>query len=220
MMMSRVGGGGGGSDDSLVDWWGGDDPPLYHLRGHYDCGATTPTPLARIRRACTATVRGGAGLGAAAAAAAAKTAAEGCDADGEGGKSDDSDEDALKSRKNGGDAAGAAGPAGKTSETTTTTDEEAEAEAEETETPVCRFCFEEADVTPRGRAARGGNLITPCACRGSQAYIHARCLRAWQNTATDGATRCHVCRETFQTPPKTWRGTWGRTPLSLSHPRS
>ena len=195
MMMTRVGGGGGGggSDDGLVDWWGGgDDPPLNHLRGHYDCGATTTTPLARIRRACTVTVRGGAGLGG--AAAAATTAAEGCDADGKGLKSD-SDEDALKTRKNGGDSV--AGPAGKAS--ATTTDEETE------ETPVCRFCFEEADVTARGRA-RGGNLITPCACRGSQAYIHARCLRAWQNTATDGALRCQVCRQIFQTPPKTWRG--------------
>jgi hypothetical protein len=42
------------------------------------------------------------------------------------------------------------------------------------EAPVCRFCLEEAEV-----GVRGGNLITPCACSGSQAHIHARCLRTW-----------------------------------------
>ena len=46
------------------------------------------------------------------------------------------------------------------------------------EAPVCRFCFEEAEP-----GVKGGNLVTPCACSGSQANIHLRCLLTWQNTA-------------------------------------
>lgn len=70
----------------------------------------------------------------------------------------------------------------------------------ENEAPVCRFCFEEADDV----GARGGNLIIPCACSGSQAYIHTRCLHTWQNTAVDGGLRCQVCCELFKAPPKPW----------------
>ena len=41
------------------------------------------------------------------------------------------------------------------------------------EAPSCRFCFE-------GPAF--GALISPCACSGTQAHVHIKCLRRWQRT--------------------------------------
>ena len=60
--------------------------------------------------------------------------------------------------------------------------------------PSCRFCFE-------GPGA--GALISPCACSGTQAHVHIKCLRRWQRTtrASDGGRTCHVCRRMFLAPP-------------------
>ena len=62
------------------------------------------------------------------------------------------------------------------------------------EPPTCRFCFE-------GPAF--GALVSPCACSGTQAHVHIKCLRRWQRTtrASDGGRTCHVCRRVFLTPP-------------------
>lgn len=77
----------------------------------------------------------------------------------------------------------------------------------ENEAPTCRFCFEEADDV----GTRGGDLIHPCACSGSQAYVHTRCLDTWQDTAVDGGLRCQVCRQLFKVPPKPWlEALWSR----------
>ena len=77
--------------------------------------------------------------------------------------------------------------------------------APEVDAPVCRFCFEEAE--PR---AYGGQLITPCACTGTQAHIHVRCLLTWQDTAADGAAICQVCRQKFNIPGQLWwEVVWG-----------
>jgi hypothetical protein len=81
----------------------------------------------------------------------------------------------------------------------TTTEEDADA---------CRFCFESA--------REDDPLIAPCACRGGQEYIHAKCLLRWQRMVVVQApthpafwnedTRsnvCNVCKEAFTTPPPT-----------------
>ena len=76
------------------------------------------------------------------------------------------------------------------------------------EVPVCRFCLDEADL-----GAQEGQLISPCACSGSQAYVHVRCLRTWHDTAyglsdvkLSDSFRCQVCRQRFEAlPSRPWR---------------
>ena len=48
----------------------------------------------------------------------------------------------------------------------------------------CRICLEEE-----------GPFVSPCACKGSTAYIHEGCLNKWIDTS--GATTCEICREDF-----------------------
>jgi len=61
------------------------------------------------------------------------------------------------------------------------------------EEKICRFCF-------TGRES--GSLIAPCACDGSQRFVHRACLRRWQRVSfeTRGAfeTRCRVCDEKYE----------------------
>lgn len=57
----------------------------------------------------------------------------------------------------------------------------------------CRFCFEES-----------GDLVSPCACSGTAAYVHVGCVRRWQRVSlqTHGCEEyaCRVCGETFSLP--------------------
>lgn len=46
----------------------------------------------------------------------------------------------------------------------------------------CRLCFESEEVTP---------FLTPCNCRGTQAYIHAHCFALYVQHYPDGI--CRVC---------------------------
>ena len=46
-------------------------------------------------------------------------------------------------------------------------------DAESDEAPRCRICFD-------GASEEDGDLIEPCACRGTQRYIHKSCLVRWQ----------------------------------------
>ena len=48
------------------------------------------------------------------------------------------------------------------------------------ETNVCRFCLETDSTT---------NMITPCDCRGSCAFVHRDCLRQW----LDNSDTCNIC---------------------------
>lgn len=70
---------------------------------------------------------------------------------------------------------------------------------EDDDTPFCRFCFEEDDPNNR--------LITPCACRGSQEWLHTRCLALWRERwpPTDQRhTHCPVCMTEWTVPgPRT-----------------
>ena len=60
---------------------------------------------------------------------------------------------------------------------------------------ICRVCFED------------GELIAPCACTGTQQWIHEQCLRQWQRSllglrdAGHRASRCSVCTTLFALPP-------------------
>ncbi len=47
----------------------------------------------------------------------------------------------------------------------------------------CRLCFETDETTP---------FLTPCNCRGTQAYIHTHCLALYMQHYPDGI--CRVCR--------------------------
>mmetsp|Transcript_6092 Transcript_6092/g.20033 ORF Transcript_6092/g.20033 Transcript_6092/m.20033 type:complete len:584 (-) Transcript_6092:631-2382(-) len=76
------------------------------------------------------------------------------------------------------------------------------------EGPVCRFCFEPARANDA--------LVSPCACKGGQMYIHEQCLIRWQRMVVVSQPThpmyyerdqrhsvCNVCKETFNTPPPT-----------------
>lgn len=73
---------------------------------------------------------------------------------------------------------------------------------------MCRFCF---DGSPES-----GALISPCKCKGSQAFVHLSCLRRWQRMVlvsqpTHPAFQrddvrhheCNVCKAEFTCPPPT-----------------
>ncbi|KAK9795914.1 hypothetical protein WJX73_000165 [Symbiochloris irregularis] len=75
-----------------------------------------------------------------------------------------------------------------------------QADAEE---QFCRICFE-------GPSA-AAELISPCNCTGTQAYVHLHCLRKWQDSMTyqpytgkrdERAHRCSVCRSLFSVHPR------------------
>ena len=56
---------------------------------------------------------------------------------------------------------------------------------------VCRICLE---------ADSADALCAPCACRGTQAFVHPHCLRTWQRTlGTDHRRQiCPVCRTAYR----------------------
>jgi len=62
-----------------------------------------------------------------------------------------------------------------------------EIEGEE-RTRLCRFCFTGSEC---------GRLIEPCACSGSQRFVHKKCLRRWwrvsYHTRGQRETTCRVC---------------------------
>eukprot|EP00667_Euglena_gracilis_P010803 EG_transcript_11006 len=64
---------------------------------------------------------------------------------------------------------------------------------------TCRICFEEE---PEERL-----LVSPCDCRGSQKFVHAKCLRRWQHSIqVAGNPRhahfCQVCQRKFTVLPE------------------
>ena len=48
----------------------------------------------------------------------------------------------------------------------------------------CRICFDE-----------GEDLLTPCACKGSAAYIHSECLGRWLEISNK--TTCDICKTPY-----------------------
>ena len=55
--------------------------------------------------------------------------------------------------------------------------------------PICRICLSGKDAS---------ELVSPCACRGTQAYVHLRCLRRWQQTSNSSSPH--------ESPPNPKRG--------------
>lgn len=58
---------------------------------------------------------------------------------------------------------------------------------EEEEEPHCRYCFMGADEADKGA------LCSPCACSGSQAFVHLQCLQRWQSSTLLAAASNEVC---------------------------
>lgn len=63
--------------------------------------------------------------------------------------------------------------------------------------PFCRFCLEEE--------TKSSKLISPCACKGSQRFVHASCLNRWQlmslkNGCDRNGEECSVCKKKFDRP--------------------
>lgn len=80
-------------------------------------------------------------------------------------------------------------------------------EEEDEDEKICRYCFEDEE---------DGELISPCACKGGQRYVHLACLRRWQRMVlvsqsthpafyTDDARHheCNVCKTAFTCEPPT-----------------
>jgi putative AlgH/UPF0301 family transcriptional regulator len=58
---------------------------------------------------------------------------------------------------------------------------------------LCRFCLD-----------TGIDLVAPCACNGSQRYVHLNCLRRWQHAMRGDEIRarvCSVCQSPFAFAP-------------------
>ena len=56
-------------------------------------------------------------------------------------------------------------------------------------TAICRICLDAEPVD---------QLISPCECRGSQAFVHISCLQQWiLRTAGAGLTYCELCRHAY-----------------------
>lgn len=53
---------------------------------------------------------------------------------------------------------------------------------------LCRICYD---------AERSEELITPCRCKGTVAFVHRSCLETW--LAEANATNCELCHQVFQT---------------------
>ena len=51
---------------------------------------------------------------------------------------------------------------------------------------ACRICLEE-----------GGDLISPCACKGTTGYVHSECLEKWTHIDGEIRTSCEICNNEF-----------------------
>jgi len=60
----------------------------------------------------------------------------------------------------------------------------------------CRFCLEESSLE---------DLLAPCKCEGTGRFVHAACLRRWQQevASDERAAVCSVCRTPFSLMPAT-----------------
>ena len=80
-------------------------------------------------------------------------------------------------------------------------------DAEEEDEKLCRYCFEGTEA---------GELISPCACKGGQKYVHLECLRRWQRMVLVSQPthpafyskdprhhECNVCKSKFTCAPPT-----------------
>ena len=79
------------------------------------------------------------------------------------------------------------------------------AAADDDDEPMCRYCFDGGEDEP---------LVSPCACRGDQKYVHLSCLRRWQRMVLVAQPthpafyaddvrhhKCNVCASPFTIAP-------------------
>eukprot|EP01018_Ginkgo_biloba_P011172 Gb_21776 [translate_table: standard] len=77
---------------------------------------------------------------------------------------------------------------------------------------TCRICLESSPVLCSDDAVvlSEDRLISPCACSGTQAFVHAKCLTKWQNAVMtsrrpgarhSAALICTVCTQKFSITP-------------------
>ena len=77
--------------------------------------------------------------------------------------------------------------------------------ADDADAPLCRYCFS---------GEEDGPLISPCACKGGQKFVHVECLRKWQRAVIvtqpthpalyrrdERQETCNVCKAKFDPPP-------------------
>ena len=66
----------------------------------------------------------------------------------------------------------------------------------ESNAPACRTCFEKEKDGKRSR------LINPCGCKGSESYIHVKCLNRWlrseDKARSKSPQKCEVCQEDYR----------------------
>ncbi len=55
----------------------------------------------------------------------------------------------------------------------------------------CRICLDRQDILK-------GQLFRPCLCRGTQAYIHEKCLRQMRSSAYQFSYKCPTCHFHYQ----------------------
>lgn len=72
-----------------------------------------------------------------------------------------------------------------TTEQVTETDMNGTEEAQVVSPNACRFCYGEEP-----------QLIQPCNCKGSMAYVHGHCLGQWLETRP--SLRCDICNYSIQ----------------------
>jgi hypothetical protein len=63
---------------------------------------------------------------------------------------------------------------------------------------VCRFCLEE-------ETTKANPFLTPCACIGTNRYVHRACLTKWRNSTTveTHKIKCQLCL-TYYILPRRW----------------
>ena len=72
---------------------------------------------------------------------------------------------------------------------------------------ACRFCLVgDDDVDVSGAPLVCDQLVAPCACSGTQKWVHVGCLRRWQHVSVrDGGARrstCEVCKSKYRVSRK------------------
>lgn len=89
---------------------------------------------------------------------------------------------------------------------------------------ACRFCLvAEDDVDASGAPLVRGALAAPCACSGTQKWVHVRCLRQWQHVSVRGGARrasCAVCGRRYRVPRRHARESAKRTLSRWFSPRA
>ena len=58
---------------------------------------------------------------------------------------------------------------------------------------MCRYCFEDESVA---------ELVSPCDCKGSVAFVHQRCAVKWMRVSESRV--CELCQADFRCEPSGW----------------